>query len=90
MQKGKGPFTPAILKNTGASGKSWVFYPKELGKGGCKHPIFNWGPGAGTGPSNYTDHLNHLASHGFVIISQPSSGNGSTVPAGQRVCSQRV
>ena len=78
MTRGKGPFTPALIQNGGPTGRSWVFYPKELGRGGCKHPIFNWGPGAGTGPSNYRDHLNHLASHGFVIISQPSSGNGST------------
>jgi hypothetical protein len=47
-----------------------------------KHPVFNWGPGAGTGPKEYTDHLNRLASHGFVVISQPSSGTGADeVPA---------
>jgi hypothetical protein len=73
-----GPFTPTHIQNGGASGSSWVFYPMELGMGGMKHPIFNWGPGAGTGPSNYTDHLNRLASHGFVVISQPSSGSGTT------------
>lgn len=75
--KGPGPFTPTIIQNGGPTGTSWVYYPKELGRNGCKHPIFNWGPGAGTGPAQYRDHLNHLASHGFVIISQPSSGNGS-------------
>lgn len=79
--KGPGPFTPTIIQNGGPSGSSWVFYPKELGKNGCKHPVFNWGPGAGTGPSQYRDHLNHLASHGFVIISQPSSQNGATEKA---------
>jgi len=78
--KGPGPFTAKIIMN-GGSGSSWVFYPEELGKDGCKHPIFNWGPGAGTGPSNYRDHLSHLASHGFVIISQPSSGNGTAEKA---------
>ena len=77
---GPGPFTTTIIKNGGA-GTSWVFYPMEIGRDGCKHPIFNWGPGAGTGPAEYTDHLNHLASHGFVIISQPSSGNGTTEKA---------
>ncbi|MET0384305.1 MAG: hypothetical protein ABW321_00025 [Polyangiales bacterium] len=80
ITKGPGPFTPTHITDGGA-GSSWVFYPEELGRDGCKHPIFNWGPGAGTGPSNYTDHLNHLASHGFVIISQPSSGNGTTEKA---------
>ncbi|MET0343111.1 MAG: alpha/beta fold hydrolase [Polyangiales bacterium] len=78
MQGGKGPFTGSVIQNGGPRGTSWVFFPKELGRNGCKHPIFNWGPGAGTGPSNYRDHLTFLASHGFVIISQPSSGNGST------------
>lgn len=76
ITKGPGPFTPKHIEN-GGKGSSWVFFPTELGRDGCKHPIFNWGPGAGTGPSNYKDHLNHLASHGFVIISQPSSGDGS-------------
>lgn len=76
-----GPFTPAHIQNGGESGTSWVFYPEDLGRNGMKHPIFNWGPGAGTGPSQYTDHLNRLASHGFVVISQPSSGNGNTEKA---------
>jgi hypothetical protein len=71
-----GPFTPTRIENGGATGGSWVFYPEELGMNGMKHPIFNWGPGAGTQPSNYIDHLNRLASHGFVVISQASSGNG--------------
>jgi Alpha/beta hydrolase family len=76
-----GPFKPTHIQNGGMSGSSWVFYPMELGMNGMKHPIFNWGPGAGTGPSQYTDHLNRLASHGFVVISQPSSGSGGTEKA---------
>jgi hypothetical protein len=76
-----GPFTPTHLENGGESGSSWVYYPEDLGRNGMKHPIFNWGPGAGTGPSNYLDHLNRLASHGFVVISQPSSGSGTTEKA---------
>ena len=48
----------------------------ELGKDGMKHPVFQWGPGAGTGPAEYLDHLNLLASHGFVIISQASTQSG--------------
>jgi hypothetical protein len=71
-----GPWTPKIVQNTGPGGGSWIFYPDPLGKDGIKHPVFNWGPGAGTGPSNYMDHLNLLASQGFVIISQPSTSSG--------------
>ncbi|MET0283069.1 MAG: hypothetical protein ABW352_01305, partial [Polyangiales bacterium] len=50
--------------------------PEDLGKDGLKHPVFQWGPGAGTGPSNYLDHLNLLASHGFVVVSQASTNSG--------------
>jgi hypothetical protein len=71
-----GPFTPTHVESTGPSGSSWIYHPEELGKDGLKHPVFQWGPGAGTGPSNYLDHLNLLASHGFVIISQASTQSG--------------
>ena len=71
-----GPWVPMHVENTGPSGASWIYYPEGLGEGGLKHPVFDWGPGAGTGPSNYLDHLNLLASHGFVIISQASTNSG--------------
>jgi hypothetical protein len=71
-----GPFTPAHVERTGPSGSSWIYHPEELGKDGLKHPVFQWGPGAGTGPADYLDHLNLLASHGFVIISQASTQSG--------------
>jgi hypothetical protein len=71
-----GPWTPMHVESTGPNGSSWVYYPEGLGEGGVKHPVFQWGPGAGTGPSNYLDHLNLLASQGFVIISQPSTQSG--------------
>jgi hypothetical protein len=78
----KGPFTATHITNGGPKGSSWVFYPMEIGKDGMKHPVFNWGPGAGTGPDRYVDHLNTLASHGIVVISQPSSGSGADeIPA---------
>lgn len=71
-----GPWKPMHVERTGPSGSSWVYYPEGLGKDGLKHPVFQWGPGAGTGPSNYLDHLNLLASHGFVVISQASTQSG--------------
>jgi hypothetical protein len=74
--KKPGPWMPKHVENTGPSGSSWIFYPDGLGMNGMKHPVFNWGPGAGTGPSEYTDHLNLLASQGFVIISQSSTSSG--------------
>jgi hypothetical protein len=72
-----GPWKVKIDQSVGPTGGSWVFYPEELGKDGIKHPVFDWGPGAGTGPSNYMDHLSHIASHGFVVISQPSTQSGT-------------
>jgi hypothetical protein len=72
-----GPWKVKIEQNTGPTRGSWVFYPEELGKDGIKHAVFDWGPGAGTGPSNYMDHLSHIASHGFVVISQPSTQSGT-------------
>ena len=73
---GPGPFTPMHVERMGPTGNSWIFFPAELGENGLKHPVFQWGPGAGTGPMEYTDHLNHLASHGFVVICQPSTMSG--------------
>jgi hypothetical protein len=73
---GPGPFKPMHVERMGPMGNSWIFFPAELGRDGLKHPVFQWGPGAGTGPMEYTDHLNHLASHGFVIICQPSTMSG--------------
>jgi hypothetical protein len=71
-----GPWMPMHVENTGPGGSSWIYYPEGLGEGGMKHPVFQWGPGAGTGPSQYLDHLNLLASQGFVIISQASTQSG--------------
>lgn len=71
-----GPWKPMHVERTGPSGASWVYYPEGLGKDGLKHPVFQWGPGAGTGPSNYLDHLNLLASYGFVVVSQASTNSG--------------
>jgi hypothetical protein len=71
-----GPWAPMHVERTGPTGASWIFFPAELGKDGMKHPVFDWGPGAGTGPDSYVDHLNLVASQGFVVISQASTNSG--------------
>lgn len=48
----------------------------ELGKDGLKHPILIWGPGAGSWPAIYQTLLDHVASHGFVIVSYNSTPDG--------------
>lgn len=70
--KGRGPWTPMMKASSGPSGSSTLFYPGDLGKDGVKHPVFHWGCGAGSQPSQYADHLNLLASHGIVVIANAS------------------
>ena len=50
--------------------------PTTLGANGVAHPIFIWGPGAASRPSDYEDHLRRIASHGFVVYSEVSSNSG--------------
>jgi hypothetical protein len=73
----KGPWTPTMKAGSGPSGSSTLFYPMDLGKDGVKHPVFHWGCGAGSQPSQYADHLNLLASHGIVVIANASGSNPS-------------
>jgi hypothetical protein len=68
----KGPWTPTMKAGSGPSGSSTLFYPMDLGKDGVKHPVFHWGCGAGSQPSQYADHLSLLASHGIVVIANAS------------------
>jgi len=49
-----------------------VFRPKDLAQGGLCHPVVTWGNGTGSNPSLYKVLLNHLASHGFVVIASNS------------------
>lgn len=76
-----GPFTTTADTSTGPNRSGWVVRPTTLGANGLKHPIFIWGPGAGTGPSNYDFHLRRIASHGFVVYSEVSTGDGSEMRA---------
>src|SRR5262245_40047859 len=62
-----GPFDVTVDEDGGAN--SWVFHPTTMGENGLKHPIFVWGTGATSVPSQYMDHFTRMASHGFVIIS---------------------
>lgn len=78
-----GPFSVAIDKNTGPSGKAWVIRPASLcSLGVAKHPIFIFGPGSGSTAQPYQDILTKLASHGFVIFSEQPSNSGAEMKAG--------
>lgn len=78
----RGAFTTTTNQTAGPTRGAWLVHPTNLGQNGLKHPIFIWGPGAGATPSSYTDHLNHWASHGFVVYSIVSTSDGSEIIAG--------
>lgn len=73
---GMGPFEVTIEQGQSPGG-GWVAYPSDLGRDGIKHPIFVWGCGGGSQPSQYEDHLRMIASHGFVMEAHVSSGTAS-------------
>jgi hypothetical protein len=56
----------------GAAPMFTMFRPKDLAQGGLCHPVITWGNGTGSTPSLYKVLLNHLASHGFVVIASNS------------------
>lgn len=76
-----GPFQTTQHRNVGSRNNGWVVHPSNLGANGLRHPIFIWGPGAGTGPSNYDFFMDRIASHGFVVYSEVSTGDGSEMTA---------
>jgi hypothetical protein len=71
-----GPFGIVETDKTGPMSNYTIIAPKELGQGGVKHPILIWGPGAGSTPAIYQTLLNHIASHGFVVVSYNSTPQG--------------
>jgi pimeloyl-ACP methyl ester carboxylesterase len=74
-----GPYQTRQNLSGGPSGASGLFYPTNLGADGFNHPIFLWGCGGSSRPSNYASHMNRIASHGFVVIAEVSRINGNGV-----------
>jgi hypothetical protein len=72
----KGAYATTQNLSSGPSRESGLFYPNNT-PSGSKLPIFLWGCGGGSDPSEYVDHLNHIASWGFVVIAEVSSGDGT-------------
>ncbi len=63
--------------SSGPKGDSGLFYPNDTGP----FPVFLWGCGAALRPRYYTDELNHIASWGFIVIGEVSSGDGDELVA---------
>ncbi|MEU8804278.1 hypothetical protein [Spirillospora sp. NPDC048819] len=71
-----GPYAVTVDRSAGPGDDGWLVYPANAGQNGVDHPIFVWGPGAGSGPADYEDMLRQWASHGFVVYSEVSSSSG--------------
>lgn len=72
-----GPYRTTQDLRSGPSGDSGLFHPTGTGTDNQKFPIFLWGCGAASGPRDYTDHMNRIASHGFVVVAEVSSNSGT-------------
>lgn len=73
---GPGPFMEVVKVKSGPPDGGWLIYPKNIGMNGMKHPIFIFGPGAGTGPDTYDMdgmHWDRYGSYGFIIFCVGSS-----------------
>lgn len=73
---GRGPYQVTQEYNTGPAGTSGLFYPANV-NGGDKLPIFVWGCGGALIPRIYNNLGIHVASYGFVVISQVSTSTGN-------------
>jgi predicted dienelactone hydrolase len=65
----------------GAAPMFTLFRPTDLRQGGLCHPVITWGNGTGSTPNLYRALLNHLASHGFVVIASNSTNVAQGTPA---------
>ncbi|MDN3267270.1 hypothetical protein [Streptomyces sp. MA15] len=72
-----GPYAVTVDESAGPDDDGWLVYPADAGRDGVDHPVFVWGPGAGSDPADYEDMLRLWASHGFVVYSEVSSSNGA-------------
>ncbi len=62
---------------TGPGNDFSLFRPADPGAEGVLHPVITWGNGTLAIPLFYFDLLDHLASHGFVVIASNSPFVGS-------------
>jgi hypothetical protein len=77
-----GRFTPEWKADVGPGSNYTTITPKELAQSEIKHPILIWGPGAGAYPEIYKSLLDHIASHGFVIVSYNTTPQGPELNEG--------
>jgi pimeloyl-ACP methyl ester carboxylesterase len=64
----RGPYRTFVEPATGPGGDYYLFVPRKIVQGTRRYPILTWGNGTFGLPQNYLELLDHLASHGFVVI----------------------
>ncbi|MEV0362409.1 poly(ethylene terephthalate) hydrolase family protein [Nocardia fusca] len=75
----------AVAKRTGvdccsSTGDGYdIWYPRDLGADGRRHPVITWGNGTLAHPGEYAYLLSHLASWGFVVIAVDRTDTGTGV-----------
>ena len=81
MEENVGP-TAGEAVDGGAPPQFTLFRPADLVQGGLCHPVITWGNGTGSNPTMYRALLNHLATHGFVVIgsNSPNVARGNPAP----------
>jgi len=70
-----GQYSTTENLSSGPEGDSGLWYPNGTGP----FPIFVWSCGGGSEPSDYVDHMNRIASWGFVVIAEVSTGTGTEI-----------
>lgn len=73
----RGPYETVSDLSTGPGDDFSLFTPADPGMGGRLHPVITWGNGTFAIPLFYFDFLDHLASHGFVVIASNDLFTGS-------------
>jgi len=72
------PDPSSITQFTGGpNNNTLITAPSTINEARALHPVFIWGPATGQNPEADTELLEHIASQGFIVLSQYSSGNGS-------------
>ncbi len=69
---GNGQYSVTQNLRSGPSNSSGLWYPNGNGP----FPVFVWGCGGGSQPRAYVDHFNQLASWGFIVVAEVSTGTG--------------
>jgi hypothetical protein len=72
-----GPYTAERVTNVGPQRAYDVFKPETLSPNGEKHAIITWGNGTGSTPTTYAGLLQHLATHGFVVVASHNTNTGT-------------